>query len=164
MNDIVQGLSPAECRAVAIVALMIRLHGGPEGDGLFTGVARYSVLQGRVKMAAETSRDVRMMWDRATARMGWSITATDHDAAVLTLIRPSETDPDVLRALADRSDSIVRLSRQIARRDRAKKRGEALPDFPVYDDPLDVFLALDAKGEPSTAAAGPISHSPGTSS
>lgn len=145
MNDIMVSLSPPERRAVAIIAIAIRLHGGVEGDGLFTGKGRYEVLQSRVQLAAESSRDVRMFWDRLSASMLWRVTATAHDDAVLALIRPADDDPEVLRAFAERQDSLLRIARHLVRGDKAAAKADAVPPrTPVFEDPLDAFFAVTA--------------------
>jgi len=138
-------LSPPERRAVALLALLIRLHGGRDGDGLFTGPERYAVLAARLRLAAERARDVRGFFDLLCRELRWGLAPMRHDAALLVLIRPAADDPDVLKALAERSHSVVMIARQLAAAERLSGRGEAPEGWPAglvlpdLADPLDVF-------------------------
>lgn len=159
MQALLGSLTPAERRAVALVGLMIRMHGGIDGEGLFSGVARYSVLSDRLSLAAERCRDVRSLWDIAASSLRWSIGAQKFDDAVLTLIAPADTDGDVLRALAERTQAVVMIARRLARQERDARQGcdepapveaPALNDF--VDDPLDIFLRAVDDPEPAKPA------------
>lgn len=56
MTSIVDALLPHERRAVALVGLMIRMHGGKDGEGAFAGLGRYAVLTAGLRLCAEQSR------------------------------------------------------------------------------------------------------------
>lgn len=86
MTSIVDALLPHERRAVALVGLMIRMHGGKDGEGAFAGLGRYAVLTAGLRLCAEQSRSVREMWDRSARRMRWNIGPQRYDDAALALM------------------------------------------------------------------------------
>lgn len=148
MTSLVESLQPHERRAVAIVGLMIRMHGGKDGDGAFTGVGRYGILTINIRLCAEQSRSVRDFWDRAARRLRWSIGPQAFDDAALALLHPDDSDGDTLRALADRPQSIVMIARTLARRDRVARLGLEEPtEEPSLNDPLDIFNIEPANKE-----------------
>lgn len=134
-------LTAPEKRAVALIGLMIKMHGGHEGEGMFTGVSRYAVLEQRVRLAAERSRTVQQCWDNIARNMRWNVGPVKWDDAALALIRPQDDDADTLRALCDRTQSVVMIARTLTRREKAALRSaqEPLPDIPELNDPLDIF-------------------------
>jgi hypothetical protein len=129
---IVDGLSNAEKRSVSIVELWITLYGNA---GMFTGASRYGVLSGRVRLAAERSRDVRSFYDLTMRTMQWSIGPSIYDGAILALIESSDDDRDTLRAFAERTDSIIMIARSQVRAARNAARSE-----PDKDDPPTAIL------------------------
>lgn len=118
-DGVVGALAPAERRALALVGLMLRLHGGRDGEGLFSGVSRYAVLEQRLRLAAERSRTIRQLWDLTARMMRWGIGPQRHDAEVLALIAAGADERDVLRALADNAQSLVMIARHVERQRRA---------------------------------------------
>jgi len=153
MSAIVDDLTPAERRAVALIGLAIRMHGGREGDGLFTGMSRYAVLEQRLRLSAERSRTVRQCWDTLCRSLGWSLAIMRWDEPALALVAPTDDDSDVLRVLAERSQSCVMIARYLLRHGRAQPNApeESRAEWPVLADPLDVF-DLPADASPSAAA------------
>ncbi|HZT90324.1 MAG TPA: hypothetical protein VFA12_20455 [Stellaceae bacterium] len=146
----IDDLTPAERRAVALVGLMIRMHGG---EGLFGGARRYGVLEARLRLAAERSHTVRRCWDLSARTMQWTIGPSQWDDAVLALIAPQDDDPEVLRALAERSQSCVMIARHLARRGRIATAASASAGQTVpLADPIDVFDLA----EPIVAASDPM--------
>lgn len=141
MTAIVDDLTLAERRAVALIGLAIRLHGGRAGDGMFTGVTRYAVLEQRLRLAAERSRTVRQCWDTLCKSLQWSLAAIRWDEPALALIAPAVDDHDVLRALADRSQSCVMIARYLLRHPHSDPKApeESRAEWPTLADPLDVF-------------------------
>lgn len=140
MTSIVDALLPHERRAVALVGLMIRMHGGKDGEGAFAGLGRYAVLTAGLRLCAEQSRSVREMWDRSARRMRWNIGPQRYDDAALALLSATDGDADTLRALAERTQSVVMIARTMARRERAARDQAPPPEPPPLNDPLDVFL------------------------
>jgi hypothetical protein len=163
MQHLLDALEHHERRAVALVGLMIRMHGGKDGEGAFTGAGRYLVLAANLRLAAEQSRTVAQFWDRAARRLRWNLGPMAYDAYALALIEPSESDAATLRSLADRTQSVIMIARQLASRERAARRGEKADAHEaaravVYEDPLDIFdleWVEDPKADaPANAAAG----------
>lgn len=149
-------LTPAERRAIALIGLMIRLHGGKDGEGRFAGVARYGTLEARLRLAAERSRTVRQCWDLSAKLMGWGMTITRHDDAVLALIAPQNDDPAVLRALADSTQSCIMIARHLDRQRRGEAREgapQAPMDMPELADPFDIFDRTEAPEGADAVAA-----------
>ena len=81
MQTLLDALAPHERRAVALVGLMIRMHGGMDGEGAFAGVGRYGVLTSSLRLCAEQSRSVQGLWDRAARRLRWNIGPQRYDDA-----------------------------------------------------------------------------------
>lgn len=158
-------LPPPEQRAVALVGLMIRMHGGKDGDGLFSGVSRYEALIGRLRLAAERSPDVRSCWDLTVRTMLWSVGPMRHDEAVLDLTRPMDDDADVLGVLADRAPSVVMIARQLVRRERdadvaAAREARDYASAPLSALETDDDASDDASAKPARRAAKGTSVSP----
>lgn len=145
MTSIIDGLSPTEQRAVAVVGLIIKMRGGHEGQGAFTGPGRYGVLSARLRLCAERAASVREFWDKLCRRMLWEMAPQSYDAAVLDLIAPSNDDADVLRALADNTQSIIMIARSMLRRDRDARA----PERKQSRDPLATFLAATEGAAPT---------------
>lgn len=150
MQSLVESLDYPAKRAVSLVGMMIKMHGGKDGDGAFQGVGRYGVLTSAVRLCAEQSRSVQGFWDRMARRMRWTIGQQRYDDAILALISPDESDAETLRALADRAQSVVMIARSLARRERSACIGAPITEAPPLDDPLDVFFLDD---QPETAPA-----------
>ena len=148
-----------ERRAIALVGLMIKMHGGTDGDGLFAGVSRYEILHDRLTLAAEISRSVAEWWDRASKSLNWRVGPMRYDDMILALTKPAADDHDTLRAIAERGQSIIMIARQKVRReiarDKAIKYGAPdLPDDPIpFGDPLDVFARMQLDDEKPAPAA-----------
>ena len=157
MQPLLDALAPHERRAVALVGLMIRMHGGMDGEGAFTGVGRYGILTSSLRLCAEQSRSVQGLWDRAARRLRWSIGPQRYDDAALALLAPDETDAETLRALAERTQSIVMIARSLARRERTPRTDAPSPseELPPFNDPLDIFLM-----EPEPVTVAPDSEKP----
>lgn len=161
MSTILEGLTAAEKRAVALIKMSIDIYGGKNGTGRFSGVDRYPVLAGRIKLDAARSQSIRSFWDRLASSMQWPVPPTKYDLALLALITPhDDTEHATLSALADGSMSIVMIARALHRADRPSEAIDneiaTLPPVPNYDDPFDVFTTIapvapdDAEDEPST--------------
>ena len=134
--SIIEKLRPPERRAVALVGLIVKMRGGIEGQGAFTGPGRYGVLSARMRLCAERAASVREFWDKLCRRMLWEVAPQSYDDAALELIGPDADDADVLRALADNTQSIIMIARSLLRRDRKPRAAEN-----PQPDPLATFLA-----------------------
>lgn len=146
-----------ERRAIALIGLAIRIHGGRDGDGLFTGTSRYAVLEQRLRLAAERSRSVRQCWDTLCRSLGWSLGIIRWDEPALALVAPRDDDPEVLRILADRSQSCVMIARYLIRKGLAEPQApeESRAEWPVLADPLDIFDLQQSAAEPASATEKP---------
>lgn len=137
------GESDGVRRAVKIVALCISLHGGRDGSGLFVGTSRYASLNGRMRLAAMTSRSVSEFWDRLHRSMLWQLRQMDKSREILSLIAACESDHETLSAIADRTQSVTMAAREVSKGQRVSDQGinsigSDLPSDPrEHDDPLD---------------------------
>lgn len=92
-----------------------------DGTGLFTGVARYHALQGRVEICAAQARDLTQFWALLLRRMQWPVPPKAADASIVAAI--SAPDPRaVLRVLATESASIITLARMVHGADKAERK------------------------------------------
>lgn len=145
MTSIIDGLSQTEQRAIAVVGLIIKMRGGIDGQGAFTGPGRYGVLSARLRLCAERAASVREFWDKLCRRMLWEMAPQSYDDAVLDLIAPTNDDADVLRALADNTQSIIMIAWSMLRRDRDARA----PERKLSHDPLETFLAATEGAAPT---------------
>lgn len=96
---------------MALVRLAISSYSSSEGIGLFAGVTRYGILEGRLRLAAVQARTLRDFWSILLRSMRWPVTPKRLDDAILTLLSAGD-DLAVLRALATQTPAIVMIARR----------------------------------------------------
>lgn len=132
---LIASLSPPEQRAVALLKLALDSYNSTDGSGLFRGVARYDVLEGRARLAAHQARTVREWWSILLRRLLWPPPARRFDEPLLTLLSDGD-DAATLRALASQSASLVMVARYWHDSEKQRSRG-ASPTSPtrrLFDD------------------------------
>ncbi len=77
--DIVSELSFAEFASVALVKLFMDTYNSAEGAGLFSGMERYGMLEGRLHAAAIRATSLPALWNRLTTDMRVPIQPTYAD-------------------------------------------------------------------------------------
>lgn len=137
-------LSPPQQSAIKLIALSLSCFNSLDGAGLFSGVARYQALQGRVEICAAQARDLAQFWALLLKRMQWPVPPKGADPLIVAAI--SAPDPRaVLRVLATETASIITLARMVHSDDKAERKAlraeqsaasAPAPDAP-FDDPLD---------------------------
>lgn len=127
-------LSDAERRAVTFVRLLIDIYGGQDGTGLFRGVARYGVLESRLRLAAVQGRSLMDTLTHTMRLMRWPVGPSRHDAALIAAVTAEAAEDAATRAvLRDRTALVIILARHQREVSRAA-RGVA-NDVPRDDDP-----------------------------
>lgn len=110
LQQMVASLSPPQKAAIDLIRLSLDCFNGADGTGLFTGVQRYTVLAGRVEIAAVQADSLPRFWALLLRRMQWPVPPKSADARVLEAISAPD-GRDVLRVLASETASIITLAR-----------------------------------------------------
>lgn len=164
--DIFSQLSLAEFVGTALTRTFLdfynRANGG-EGEGLFSGMERYSRLETRLRMAAVVAPTLRSWWNRLCSSLQVSIHGGGDDALLFGLLSvPSGLQQLVLRALADDYRSIVALARlwhtqnKLANPLYAEKAGQSQAGEPTG-------LSFDAKQIPAGSSVAQVMEIPAVS-
>lgn len=123
MAPILQDLSYPEFAAIALARLFIDMYNAGDGEGLFSGMARYRRLEERARAAAVRSASLPQWWNRLTTDMQVAIHGGSQDEALFSLVSASRgTQEAVLRMLTREHRSIVSLARYW--HDLSKKQSE----------------------------------------
>ncbi|HZP39851.1 MAG TPA: hypothetical protein VFE48_25545 [Methylomirabilota bacterium] len=126
LETLMRTLAPAETKAVDLLRFCLETYNTKDGTGLFTGPARYAVLQERAALAAVQARSLRQWWAILLRRLRWPIPPSATDETLLALL----TDPDdaaVLRVLALDTASVLTLARYQHTTDRTARRAGRAP-------------------------------------
>ncbi len=110
--DIARDLSFPEYVACCLVRLFIDQYNSLEGQGLFSGMERYSRLEARARLAAISAPTLRAWWNRLCDTMQVGIHGGELDGALLALLTvPSGLQQMVLRVLTRDYRSVISLAR-----------------------------------------------------
>lgn len=121
LQDLLQTLSPPQRSAISLIKLSLDCFNGADGTGLFTGVARYNVLAGRVEICAVQADSLPRFWALLLKRMQWPVPPKSADQPILQAISASDA-ADVLRAMATETASIITLARMWHDQDKATRK------------------------------------------
>lgn len=112
MADIVRQLSFPEFVASAIIRLFLDMYNSHDGEGVFSGMERYSRLEARARQAAIMSPNLIKYWNRLCDSLQVPIHAGDNDALLLSLFAlPIGTQQLILRSISMDYRSAVALAR-----------------------------------------------------
>ena len=85
---------------------------------MFTGVARYNVLAGRVQICAVQASNLSKFWSLLLDKMRWPIPPKSSDREILTAIsHPNQHE--ILRIIATETASIISLARMLHDQEKA---------------------------------------------
>jgi len=133
-----QALSPPQQAAINMIKLSLDCFNSADGTGMFTGVARYNVLSGRVEICAVQADSLPRFWALLLRRMQWPVPPKSADSNILNAIAAPDAR-DVLRALATETASIITLARMLHDKDKAARK--VIPDaFYLEEDDLGDFI------------------------
>jgi len=124
-EEFLEGLTPAQRRAVEILKAALDLYNTRDGVGLFTGPGRYGVLDARAALAAYQARSLLQFWAVLLRRMGWPTPPKRADEVVLPLLRHPDEE-GVLQVLATETPSVVMLARALHEEGKTKRRESPL--------------------------------------
>ena len=110
---------------------------------MFTGVARYNILAGRVEISAVQADSLPRFWAILLRRMQWPVPPKSADSSILAAISAPD-GRDVLRVLATETASIITLARMWHDQGKAARKalrgaidpetGEIATTDPIEDD------------------------------
>lgn len=84
-------------------------------------MARYNVLAGRTEIAATQSRDLHGFWAQLLKKMCWPMPPKLMDQHIVAALS-AENQPQILRALATETVSIITIARMLHDEDKETKR------------------------------------------
>lgn len=94
-----------------------------DGMGLFSGPARYNVLEERASLCAVQARSLTEFWGILCRKMLWPTPPKRADEEVLShLALPPDEGLEVLRAMATQPASVVMIARYLNDQDKAPRR------------------------------------------
>ena len=125
--DLLQTLSPSQQAAINLVKVSLDCFNSADGSGLFTGVARYNVLAGRVEISAVQADGLPRFWALLLKRMQWPVPPKAADDRILAAISAPDAR-DVLRVLATETASVVTLARMAHDQDKQARRAVRAAD------------------------------------
>jgi hypothetical protein len=111
-QTLLAGLTPAEQQAVRLLALALDSYNSFDGTGLFTGISRYEILEGRVHLTAVQARSLFEWWALLLRKMVWPAPTAAPGAQVLPLLQGEDAD-EVLRVLAAETPAVMMLARAL---------------------------------------------------
>lgn len=120
-QQLFDSLTPPQQDAVSLVKLSLDCFNSADGAGMFSGVARYNVLEQRLPLAAIKARTMFGMWAGLLRIMQWPVPPKSADqriAQALLVEHPAQT----LRALATEAQAIVSLARMLHDADKAARK------------------------------------------
>jgi len=143
---ITRSASFAEFVACAFMRVLINVHGRGEGQGLFSGTERYTMLENRLKNSGIRSHSLRQVWDNLTEDL---MTDMHHEAADLALLEffalPMPIQRAAISAMTQSNRTVITIAR--AWNEAAKRYNEgyskALGQEPLFDDRA--LVAFDAE-------------------
>lgn len=110
MDDLLADLNLDERHAVALLRTALDFYNSADGTGLFAGVSRYAVLEGRVQLAAVQARTLREFWAVLCRKMLWPILPRAADETILPLLA-YPAGRSVLHLLAGQTAPLLMLAR-----------------------------------------------------
>lgn len=109
---LLQELRFSQFLACAIFKLFIDIYNSKEGEGLFSGLARYKYLEERFNHAAVMSNSLLDMWGKASNALGVSPPFKKYQSRLLTLLMlPSVLSSSVLSEISDNPRSCLTIAR-----------------------------------------------------
>lgn len=110
-------MSEAQCRAIRLTKTAIDCFNSKDGIGLFSGMARYNVLEDRIRLCAVQARNLPQFWSILLTKMLWPTPPKRMDEIILSQLDVMEagmTEADellVLRSIATETPFVVMLAR-----------------------------------------------------
>jgi len=144
MAVIGKDLSFPEFTATILVRYFLDIYNprnNGDGEGLFSGKERYTMLEARFRQAAICAASLRSFWNRLVNAMQVSAHPSEYDQELLTLFSlPRGLQHQVLRSLADDYRSVLALARLWY-----QVRREPTPQTTLFTEaPEPVVLRFDA--------------------
>jgi hypothetical protein len=112
IKKLLSRLSAPEVAAIALIRLFIEGYGRGEGNGLFSGISRYSMLDGRIKTSAARSATLYCFWGTLLEDMQVAIAPTWLDEPVAEILSLSPDAQSVaVAALSERTSEMLSIAR-----------------------------------------------------
>lgn len=125
-EQLLESLSEAEKNAVEVIQTFIGLYSKVnkgDGEGLFSGMARYTNLANRVPLAAMSSSTLMQFWSKLRDKMLVSIPITKSDKILIKLWNlPNQRE--IIQCLRKESPEIIQIARAIQSTLSAAKKAE----------------------------------------
>lgn len=112
-NELLETLSLPEQHAVMLIKTAIDSYNSFDGTGLFAGMERYQVLEGRVRIAAAQAQSLFQFWAILLRKMLWPTPSAIQGEKILPMLQ-SDAEEDILRALYNETAPIIMLARSCA--------------------------------------------------
>lgn len=142
-------LSAPELLAVGVLKAFMEAFSSRDGEGIFTGVERYSRLNARVKQAASRTETLRGFWSDLCA----SMQVSDDGKADLNLLAllstPRSLTTSVLRTLTDQAETTLMLARVWFDAQKTQNARYAEASQKTFDDSGTYTPAYAASGLPA---------------
>lgn len=107
-----------------LVSLALDSYNSYDGTGLFTGIGRYEVLEGRAGLTAVQARSLFEWWALLLKKMLWPAPGPELTQALSPLLQGEDAD-EVLRVLSQETPAVIMLARALHDESKQAKKGSA---------------------------------------
>lgn len=126
-QEIYDSLPEPDRRAVDAIRLMLDAYNTKDGNGLFSGVSRYAILEERVRLAAIRSLTLKQWWSNACRSLKLPMHPKDLDARLIEVLRGPD-EGKALSRLADQTAVVITIARSM--RTEIRQIAAGAPDEP----------------------------------
>lgn len=121
MNELLETLSPAQRHAVDIIRVFLAVYNSKDGQGLFSGISRYQMLESRVALAGVRAKDLLGFWAILRRSLRLDIPLKKADEAIAKRWQSDEPE-QVLRSFATESAEIIMIARMLGDMDKEERK------------------------------------------
>ncbi len=113
-------LSEPEKVAILIIKTFMDCYNQGDGVGLFSGIERYSMLEGRIKIAAVQSQNLMDFWGNLRSKLQVPLTLKKYDSKIVKFWEKTE-QVEILQFLAGQAGEAIMIARMLYDQDKQDK-------------------------------------------
>ena len=121
MKELIDSLPASQKCAIEVLKVFIDIYNTSEGTGLFAGLARYSYLETRCKIAAVQNKEIMSFWSSLRQKLNCPISSKKDDEKIIRLWG-FDNQIQVIKELATKSAECIMLARLLHDEDKEERR------------------------------------------